>query len=76
MAKSRLPSALGQSMSQNGFYVFKWLKENKKRKILHDTCKLCEIQISVSKKVLWEHSYAHLFTYCLQIILHYDSGVE
>lgn len=36
---------------------------------------ICEPIIFVNK-ILLEHSYAHLFTYCLWLFLQYNSRVE
>lgn len=57
------------------FYIFKWLKQMKRRIVFYDTWKLHEIQLLVSlSKVLLEHSHIHLCTNSLWLPSHYNRG--
>lgn len=63
--------ALALPVSEHDFYLFKWLKKNK-RIILW-----CEDGMKYSvHKVLLGHSRAHLCRCCVWLLLHFKSGVK
>lgn len=60
---------------KNDFCIFKWLKENQKKKHVLGHLKLYEIQISVSiHKILLEHSHTYLFTCCVCLLPHFNGS--
>lgn len=72
---SHPPSLTPDAISlKSCFYIFKWLGGNIYR--FHDAWKSVKFKIQCPSKILVGCSQTHSFTYCLCLLLDYDSRLE